>query len=60
MFFVAKRPEKYNASLTIPGFLVADSEGNNMLIATVPLHKELIQFLRDRDLKVVIVQPQRQ
>ena len=59
MFFVAKRPEKYNISLTIPGFLVADSEGNNILIATVPLHNELIQFLRDRDLKVVIVQPQR-
>ncbi len=56
MFFVAKRPEKYNTSLTIPGFLVADSEGNNILIATVPLHNELIQFLRDRDLKVVIIQ----
>ncbi|MBW2740629.1 MAG: hypothetical protein JRE64_17705 [Deltaproteobacteria bacterium] len=60
MFFVAKRPEKYNTSLTIPGFLVADSESNNILIATVPLHNDLIQFLRYRDLKVVIVQPQRQ
>ena len=59
MFFVAKRPEKYNTSLTIPGFLVTDSESNNILISTVPLHNELIQFLRDRDLKVVIVQPQR-
>jgi len=56
MFFVAKRPEKYNTSLTIPGFLVADSEGNNILISTVSLHKELIQYLRDRDLKVVIIQ----
>ena len=55
MFFVAKRPEKYNTSLTIPGFLVADSESNSILIATVPLHNELIQFLRDRDLKVVII-----
>jgi hypothetical protein len=60
MFFVAKRPEKYNTSLTITGFLVADSESNSILIATVPLHNELIQFLRDRGLKVVIVQPQRQ
>ncbi|RLC26977.1 MAG: hypothetical protein DRH21_00560 [Deltaproteobacteria bacterium] len=59
MFFVAKRPEKHNTSLTIPGFLVADSEGNNILIATVPLHNELIRFLRDRELKVVIVQLQR-
>ncbi len=59
MFFVAKRPEKYNTSLTIPGFLVADSESNSILIATVPLHKELIQYFMDRDLKVVIVQPQR-
>ncbi len=56
MFFVAERPEKYNISLTIQGFLVADSDGNNILIATVPLHNELIQFLRDRDLKVVIIQ----
>lgn len=55
IFFVAKRPEKYNISLTIPGFLVADSEGNNIIIATVPLHKELVQFLRDRDLKVVTI-----
>jgi len=60
MFFVAKRPEKYNTSLTITGFLVADSESNSIFIATVPLHNELIQFLRDRGLKVVIVQPQRQ
>ncbi|MBU1163678.1 MAG: LysM peptidoglycan-binding domain-containing protein [Proteobacteria bacterium] len=58
MFFVAKRPEKHNTSLTIPGFLVTDSESNNILISTVPLHNELIQFLRDRDLKVVIVQSQ--
>ncbi len=55
MYFVAKRPEKYNASLTIPGFLITDSESNNILISTDPLHNELIQFLRDRDLKVVIV-----
>ena len=56
MFFVAKQPEKYNASLTIPGFLITKSEGNNILIATVPLHNELIQYLRDRNLKVVIIQ----
>ncbi|MEA1900544.1 MAG: hypothetical protein U9N47_07250, partial [Thermodesulfobacteriota bacterium] len=55
MFFVAKRPEKYNISLTIPGFLVADSEFNNILIATVPLHNELIQYLRDRDFKIIII-----
>ena len=60
IFFVAQRPEKYNTSLTMPGFLVADSEGSSILIATVFLHKELLQFLRDRDLKVMIVQPQRQ
>ena len=59
MFFVAKRPEKYNTSLTIPGFLIADSESNNILVATVPLHNDLIQYLTDRDFKVVIVQPQR-
>ena len=55
MFFVSKRSEKYNTSLTIPGFLVADSESNNILIATVPLHNDLIQFLRDRDFNVIII-----
>jgi len=57
IFFVAKRPEKYNTSLTIPGFLVADVDSRKILISTVALHKDLIQFLRDRDLKIVIVQP---
>ncbi len=55
MFFVAERPEKYNTSLTIQGFLIADSDGNNILIATVPLHNDLIQFLRDRDFKIIII-----
>ncbi|MCJ7616355.1 MAG: hypothetical protein MUO43_07450, partial [Desulfobacterales bacterium] len=55
IFFVAKMPEKHNTSLTIPGFLVTDSESNNILISTVPLHNELIQFLRDRDLKIIII-----
>ena len=57
IFFVAKRPEKYNASLTIPGFLVADVDSRKILISTVALHNDLIQFLMDRDLKIVIVQP---
>jgi hypothetical protein len=55
MFFVAKRPKKYNASLTIPGFLVKNVEGCNIIISTAPLHSELIQFLRDRNLKVIII-----
>ncbi|MBC2694076.1 MAG: hypothetical protein HF982_02095 [Desulfobacteraceae bacterium] len=55
IFFVAKRPEKYNTSLTIPGFLVADVGSHNILISTVPLHNELIQFLSDRNLKVIII-----
>jgi len=57
IFFVAKRSKRYNVSLTIQGFLFKDVEGHNILISTVPLHNELIQFLSDRDLKVVIVQP---
>lgn len=59
IFFIAKRPEEYNTSLSIPGFLVADSDNHNILISTVPLHNDLIQFLRDKHLKIVIVQPQK-
>jgi len=58
IFFAAKRPEKYNVSLTIPGFLVADVDSRKILISTVALHNDPIQFLMDRDLKIVIVQPQ--
>ena len=57
MFFVAKRREKYNTSLTIPGFLAADVDNHKIFISTVPLHNDLIQFLRDRRLKIVIVHP---
>lgn len=55
ILFVAKRPGKHNTSLTIPGFLVKNVEACNILISTVPLHNELIQFLRDSDLKVIII-----
>jgi len=55
VFFVAKRPEKYNTSLTIPGFLAKNVGGRNILISTAPLHNELIQFLTDRDLKIIII-----
>ncbi len=55
IFFVAKRPEKYNTSLTIPGFLVTDVDSHKILISTVPLHNDLIQFLRGRDLKLIII-----
>ena len=53
MLFVAKRPGKYNTSLTIPGFLIADVYSHKILISTVPLHSELIQFLSNRNLKVI-------
>jgi len=55
MLFVAKRPGKYNTSLNIPGFLVGDVDSHKILISTVPLHNELIQFLRNRDLKIIFL-----
>ena len=57
MLFVAKRPEKYNTSLTIPGFLLADVDSHKIIISTVPLHSELIQFLSDRNLKIIFYEP---
>ena len=57
MLFVAKRPEKYNISLTIPGFLLGDVDSHKILISTVPLHSELIQFLSDRKLKIIFCEP---
>lgn len=52
-FLAAKRPVKYNTALTIPGFLVGGKAKSEILFASVPLHDRIVQFLQERDVKII-------
>ncbi len=56
-FFVAKRPPAYNASLTIPGLLVDDTDTGKIpaLLAGEPLPYDIIQFLQEQGLKIIMI-----
>ncbi len=56
-FLAAKRPVVYNTSLTIPGYLISNKKQDKTLLATVPVHHNVIQFLINKGIKVI--QPQR-
>lgn len=68
MFFAAKRPDNYNTSLTISGFLIANTDlsilsehskqltkKSKTLIATAPLHYDIVQFLTEQDIRLLMV-----
>jgi len=51
-FLAAKRPDVYNTSLTIPGYLISNKEKHKILLATVPVNDDAIQFLTNKGIKV--------
>lgn len=51
-FFVAKRPEQNNISLTIPGFLTTKSK-IKILVSTISLPDDVINFLQDKNIKII-------
>ncbi len=55
-FFAAKRPAIYNTALTISGFLVANTREPKILLAVAPLHKEIIQFLQEKGIKIIKIE----
>ena len=68
MFFAAKRPGDHNTSLTISGFLIASTDlpilpgyskqltkKSKTLLATAPLHDDIVQFLTEQDVKVLMI-----
>ena len=57
-FLAAKRPVIYNTSLTIPGYLISNKNQHKTLLATVPVHHNVIQFLTNQDIKVMLVNSQ--
>jgi len=57
-FLAAKRPVVYNTSLTIPGYLISNKKQDKILLATVPVHHNVIQFLTNQSIKVMLVNSQ--
>jgi hypothetical protein len=57
-FFASKRPDDNNTSITIPGFLVEKTGyPNKTLLAAVPLHDGIIEFLQKQGVNIIIIQP---
>ncbi|MBW1696528.1 MAG: LysM peptidoglycan-binding domain-containing protein [Deltaproteobacteria bacterium] len=54
-FFASKRPREYNTSLTIPGFLLRNDGYAKTLLAAVPLHKGVIDFLKQKEINVIMI-----
>ncbi|MFV9646686.1 MAG: LysM peptidoglycan-binding domain-containing protein [Desulfobacterales bacterium] len=54
-FLAAKRPVVYNTSLTIPGYLISNKKQDKILLATVPVHHNVIQFLTNKGIKVLLI-----
>jgi hypothetical protein len=52
-FMAAKRPDIYNTSLTIPGYLISNKEKHKTLIATAPVNDDLVRFLTNQGIKVI-------
>jgi hypothetical protein len=54
-FFAAKRSAGHNTTLTIPGFLIDDDKKPEKLLAMVPLHDGVVEFLTNKGIKIMIV-----
>jgi LysM domain-containing protein len=54
-FLVAKRSAGHNITLTIPGFLIDDADTQETLLAMVPLHDGVVEFLADHGIRIMMV-----
>jgi hypothetical protein len=54
-FLAAKRPVVYNTSLTIPGYLISNKQQDKILLATVPVHHNVIQFLTNQSQRFLCI-----
>jgi len=57
-FLAAKRPDTYNTSLTIPGYLISNKEKYKIFLATAPVNDDVVQFLINKGIKVMLVNSQ--
>jgi transposase-like protein len=54
-FLAAKRPDAYNTSLTIPGYLISNKRQHKTLLATTLINDDIAQFLTNQDIKVLMM-----
>jgi len=54
LFTVAARPAEFNTVLKVPGYLVSRSGDRDVLLSAVPLHNRVLQFLNQREVKVIL------
>jgi hypothetical protein len=54
-FLAAKRSARHNTTLTIPGFLIDDAHMPETLLAMVPLHDGVVEFLANNGIKIIMV-----
>ena len=55
-FLAAKRPDTYNTSLTIPGYLISNKEKHKILLATNSINDDIVQFLVNKGIKVIMTE----
>ncbi len=55
-FYASKRPAAYNTKLKVPGFLL-EKKGypNKTLVAEVPLHEGVVEFLRTQGVNIIMI-----
>jgi len=54
LFIAAARPAEFNTVLKIPGYLVNRPDRREVLLSAIPLHNRVLQFLNERDVKVIL------
>ena len=54
-FLAAKRSAEHNTTLTIPGFLIDDAKTPESLLAMVPLHEGVVEFLANNGINIMMV-----
>ena len=54
IFYIAKKNNNFNISILLPGFLVSATETKNIFITSAPLNNELIRFLKNKNIHILI------
>ena len=54
VFYIAKKNNNFNISILVPGFFVSATETKNIFITSAPLNDELIRFLKNRNIHILI------
>lgn len=53
---LAQRPEAYNIALTFTGFKLRDNKGNDTLITKAPVDRDILKFLAECHIRVILIE----